>query len=136
MKTALAAEVEVETNWAEEAITLNSNNSNINEVDNDAVEAITDEVTTNPAVAKTDIHVNDEMCNDEEYHENYGKTAFRCMECKMVYIPGTFMHGNEIVDYNLCKQHLGVIKCEVCRMDLIGFDRIRVHRESFHVPSW
>ena len=75
------------------------------------------------------------MCNDEEYHENDGKTAFRCMECKMVYIPGTFMHGKEIVDYNLCKQHLEVIKCEVCRMDLIGFYRIIVHREYCHVPS-
>ena len=55
------------------------------------------------------MNVNDEVCPDFEYEENDGKKAFRCLQCKLFYLPGTHMFGNEILDYAICGKHLGVI---------------------------
>ena len=58
------------------------------------------------------IEVNDELCPDTEYEENDGKTSFRCLQCKMFFLPMSYKYGDEIVDYRECRQHIGVIKCE------------------------
>ena len=79
--------------------------------------------------------VNDELCPDIEYGENDGKAAFKCLECKLVFIPMSYMHGDGIVDYELCRRHVGVIKCENCAMPLVGLNRIRSHRENCHEPA-
>ena len=39
------------------------------------------------------MNVNDELCPDIEYGENDGKTAFKCIECKLIFIPMSYMHG-------------------------------------------
>ena len=70
------------------------------------------------------MNVNDELCPDIEYGENDGKTAFKCLECKLVFIPMSYMHGDGIVDYELCRRHVGVIKCENCAMPLVGLNRV------------
>ena len=79
--------------------------------------------------------VNDELCPDNEYGENDGKSAFKCSECKLLFIPMTYFHGDGIADYEHCGKHIGVLKCENCAMPLVGLERIRSHRENCHEPA-
>ena len=115
-----------EANDKSNEITVSAeDDGNLNNDFSDAVTATISEVTI---VEYTSI--NDELCIDEEFIENDGKTAFKCLQCKMFFLPGSFMYGNEIAEYDLCRTHLGVTKCEMCAMDLIGLDKIRVHRAT------
>ena len=76
------------------------------------------------------VDVNDELCPDDKYHENDGQSAFKCNECKMLYLPGIFMCRNKIEEFSSCRTHLGVHKCKMCVMDVIGLEKIRMHRET------
>ena len=72
---------------------------------------------------------------EEGLEENDGQEAFKCLQCKLLFIPGSHMHGNEIFDYESCRRHLGVNKCRNCALPLIGLDRMRAHMERCHEPA-
>ena len=72
---------------------------------------------------------------EEGLEENDGQEAFKCLQCKLLFIPGSHMHGNEIFDYESCRRHLGVNKCRNCALPLIGLDRMRAHLERCHEPA-
>ena len=72
---------------------------------------------------------------EEGLQENEGKEAFECLQCKLVFIPMSHMHGNPIFDYESCRKHLGVSKCKNCAMALIGLDRTRAHMEICLEPA-
>ena len=75
--------------------------------------------------------VPDEFCPDDVYHEveTIGKTAFRCLQCRILFLPISHLDGNTIVDYESCRSHIGVVKCEKCAFVLVGLAKIRCHRE-------
>ena len=80
--------------------------------------------------------VNDEVCPDTEYDSedvdtrcDDGKTAFRCFQCRILHLPADHSDGNLIVNYNLCRRHIGVYKCESCARVIVGLARIRCHRQ-------
>ena len=81
----------------------------------------------------TSKHINDEFCPDEDYHEvdNVGKTAFRCHQCRMSFLPKNYKEGNTIETFESCRRHIGVLKCEHCAFVLVGLTRIRCHRQVF-----
>ena len=54
----------------------------------------------------------------------------------MVFILMSHMHGNVIMEYDLCRLHVGGIKRENCAMYLVGLERIRTNREHFYEPAW
>ena len=90
---------------------------------------VTELVPDVPALAAA--LVNDELWPDMEHD---GKTSFRCHQCKLVFISWSHMHGDAIHEYESCRRHFGVTKCENCRIDLIGIERNRSHREVCHDP--
>ena len=65
-----------------------------------------------------------------ECEENNGKEAFKCLECKLLFISMCHMLGNNIFDHESCRRHLGVMMCKNCALDLIGLDNIRTHMDS------
>ena len=92
-------------------------------------------------VAPTEV-VDDEVCPDNEYageNDNDigsdGRTAFRCFQCRMLYLPMDYKDGNQIVNYELCRRHIGVFKCERCAKVVVGLGRIRCHRQVCHDPA-
>ena len=130
---------QVEETTAGEAGNNDSEAGNGEVVNYAAGEAVDDLSAANSPTAASKavaaMEVNDELCPDSEFEETDGKTAFRCLQCKIVYIPGTYMHGDTILEINQCRGHNGVIKCENCRMDLVGMQRIKSHRETCHEPA-
>ena len=72
---------------------------------------------------------------EEGVEENDGSEAFKCLQCKLVFIPMSHMHGNQIFDYDSCRRHLGVNKCRNCALPLIGLARMRAHMERCHEPA-
>ena len=81
------------------------------------------------AAPTPDIEIEDEFCQDDEYLELDGKSAFICDQCKQTFFPMTHMHGNVVYQYSRCREHIGVTKCKGCRLDLVGLDKILAHRE-------
>ena len=86
--------------------------------------------------------VEDEVCPDTEYASvddddigSNGRTAFRCSQCQMLYLPEDHEDGNEIVNYELCRRHIGVYKCESCARVIVGLARIRCHRQVCQDPA-
>ena len=69
--------------------------------------------------------VRDEFCPDDVYNGE----AFRCFQCRMLYIPKSHLDGNPIVAHERCRMHIGVLKCESCAHVLVGLAKIRCHRE-------
>ena len=68
--------------------------------------------------------------------ENDGKEAFECLQCKLLFIPGSHMHGNTIFEYEACRRHYGVSKCKNCALPLISLDRMRAHwRDAMNLPD-
>jgi hypothetical protein len=82
--------------------------------------------------------VHDEICSDTMYNNeevgNNGKTAFS-HQCRMLFIPVSYKEGNMIENYNLCRRHIGVIKCENCNKVLVGLAKIRCHRHVCHISA-
>ena len=78
-------------------------------------------------------NVNDELCPDDVYHkvENIG-TAFRCLQCRLLFLPMSHLDGNNIVNYETCRMHIGVLKCENCAIVLVGLAKIGCHRQVCH----
>ena len=56
--------------------------------------------------------VNDELCPDDIYHhaknENIEQSAFRCLECRMLFLPTSHVDGSNILDFSSCRRHIGV----------------------------
>ena len=77
--------------------------------------------------------VHDEICSDTVYNnevvDSTGKIAFRCHQCRMLYLPVSYKDGNKIEDYEICRSHIGVTKCENCARVLVGLTKIRCHRQ-------
>ena len=80
--------------------------------------------------------VNDKVCPDTEYASveketrcDDRKTAFRCFQCRILHLPMDHIDGNPIVNYNLCRRHIGVYKCDGCARVIVGLARIRCHRQ-------
>ena len=86
---------------------------------------------TAAAVVVPPEEVNDEVCSDTEYGSvdsdtrcDDGKTAFRCFQCRLLYLPVDHSDRNLIVNYDLCRRHIGVYKCESCARVIVGLARI------------
>ena len=77
--------------------------------------------------------LSDELCPDDIYHqaesESIEKKAFRCLECRMWFLPTSHIDGNVILDLNSCQSHIGVKKCQACKTVLVGLAKIRCHRQ-------
>ena len=77
--------------------------------------------------------LSDELCPDDIYHqaesESIEKKAFRCLECRMWFLPTSHIDGNVILDFNSCQSHIGVKKCQACKTVLVGLAKIRCHRQ-------
>ena len=91
-------------------------------------------------VASTEVV--DEFCPDTEYASandddfgSDGRIAFRCFQCRMLYLPKDHKEGNHIVNYELCRRHIGVFKCESCAKVVVGLARIRCHRQVCQDPA-
>ena len=92
-------------------------------------------------VAPTEV-VDDEVCPDTEYASANdddigcdGRTAFRCFQSRMLYLPKDHKDGNYIVNYELCRRDIGVFKCESCAKVVVGLARIRCHRQVCQDPA-
>ena len=59
--------------------------------------------------------INDEFCPDEDYHEvdNVGKTAFRCHQCRMSFLPKNYKEGNTIETFESCRGTLGCLNVNI-----------------------
>ena len=90
-------EAETARKDAEEAVSL----------DAETVEGQVAEEATEDVAAAIGKDVNDEVCPDDEYNvvDNIEKTAFRCFQCRMLFLPVSHIHGNEIVKYESCRRH-------------------------------
>ena len=77
--------------------------------------------------------LSDELCPDDIYNqaesESNEETAFRCVECRMWFLPTSHIDGNVILDFNSCQSHIGVKKCPACKTVLVGLAKIRCHRQ-------
>ena len=79
--------------------------------------------------------VSDEVCPDTEYASagedivSDGRTAFRCFQCQMLYLPEAYKDGNKITNYEMCRRHIGVLNCEICARVIVGLAGIRCHRQ-------
>ena len=77
--------------------------------------------------------LSDELCPDDIYHqaesESIEQKAFRCLECRMWFLPTSHTDGNVILDFNSCQSHIGVKKCPACKIVLVGLAKIRCHRQ-------
>ena len=89
-----------------------------------------------PAFVGPAQEVCDEVCPDTVYASangddfgNDGSTAFRCFQCRMLYIPEAHREGNIIKNYELCQRHIGVLKCDGCAKMIVGMAKIRCHRQ-------
>ena len=90
-----------------------------------------------PVVTEPAQEVVDEMCPDTVYTSeqigdetgNVEGTAFRCHECRMLYLPETHREGNPITDFEKCRRHIGVKKCDSCARVIVSLARIRCHRQ-------
>ena len=75
--------------------------------------------------------VNDELCPDDVYHqaesESIGNRAFRCNECRMLFLPSSHVDGSKIEDFNSCRRHIGVQKCSSCKIVFVGLAKIGCH---------
>ena len=76
---------------------------------------------------------NDELYPDDIYHqaesESIGQRAFRCQECRMLFLPTSHLDGSVISDFNSCQRHIGVQKCPKCKIVLVGLAKIGCHRQ-------
>ena len=45
---------------------------------------------------------------EELFEENEGKDAFKCLRCKLFYLPMSHIYGNPIVEFKTCKKHIGI----------------------------
>ena len=72
--------------------------------------------------------LSDELCPDDIYHqaesESIGQRAFRCQECRMLFLPTSHLDGSVISDFNSCQRHIGVQKCPKCKIVLVGLAKI------------
>ena len=77
--------------------------------------------------------------------ENNGKEAFKCLECKLLFIPMCHMLGNKTFDYESCRRNLRVIKFKNCASTVGGrgdgktrkFDfQLAPYLFPFSWPSW
>ena len=108
-----------------------------NETAEEAVQAdvtakvIKDVVT---AVNATESEVYDEFCPDDVYNkaEDIRKTSFRCHHCRMLFLSDSYTDGEEIVNFESCRAHIGVAKCGACAIVLVGPAKIRCHRQVCH----
>ena len=113
------------------------------DAESEPVAADTEEVTENVTESTDDcedsfIEGNIPQLDGEPaqgFIENDGKEAFECLQCKLLFIPGSHMHGNTIFEYEACRRHYGVSKCKNCALPLIGLDRTRAHMERCHEPA-
>ena len=82
----------------------------------------------NPNIGKSTAKVSDEFCPDDVYHrvDGIGQEAFRCFQCRMLYIPTSHVDGNPIVTHEMCRMHIGVCKCVHCAHVLVGLAKIRL----------
>ena len=121
---------ENEENTSEEEASHNMENV---ELLNETEEVISFEILneTEQVVNVTRKDVNDELCPDALYlnAENIGKEAFRCLQCRMMFLPTSHLEGNRIKNFDLCRMHIGVHKCENCAHVLVGLARLRCHRQ-------
>ena len=140
---------------AEEAVKITATNENVSEAENAkenvshfvgvAEEASTAEETSTSEEASTaeeastvvEKHVSDELCPDDVYassevSESIGETSFRCYQCRMLFIPSSHVDGQNIVDYDSCQKHIGVLKCVKCSLVLVGLAKIGCHRGVCH----
>ena len=94
------------------------------------------------AVVAPSVVVEDEVCPNTEYANadsddigSDGKTAFRCFQCRMLYLPDDHRDRNHIMNYEHCRRHMGVFKCESCAKVIVGLARIRCHRQVCQDPA-
>ena len=74
--------------------------------------------------------VNDEVCPDDQYKVvEIEQTAFRCFQCRMLFLPAAHIDGNKIENYESCRRHIGIAKCQSCAIVLVGLAKIRCHRQ-------
>ena len=92
----------------------------------------------NPNIGKSTEKVSDEFFPDDVYHgvDGIGQEAFRCFQCRMLYIPTSHVDGNPIVTHEMCRMHIGVCKCVHCAHVLVGLAKIRCHREVCPQSAW
>ena len=93
-----------------------------------AAKATTDDVT---AANATESEVNDEFCPNDVYNkaDDIRKTSFRCHSCRMLFLPESYSDGDEILNFESCRAHIGVAKCGTCAIVLVGPAQIRCHRQ-------
>ena len=128
---------------AEEASNAATENVETIVVGNEAEKANPDDVvdqSKGAEVAAVDVPVkgvDDEFCPDDEYHEveNIAETAFRCLQCRMLFLPVLHSEENDIANYESCSRHIGVKRCENCAFVLVGLARIRCHRQVCHYSA-
>ena len=80
--------------------------------------------------------IDDELCPDEEFYEEIdANIAFTCIQCHIEHFPASYVPGDRIAKYGLCRWHLGVSQCKKCDRKIVGLGTIRVHRQTCHAPS-
>ena len=80
--------------------------------------------------------LDDEVCTDEEYYDEIdSKIAFTCIQCHIEHFPASYVPGDKVAKYGLCRWHLGVTQCKKCDRKIIGLGTIRLHRQTCHAPS-
>ena len=83
--------------------------------------------------------LNDEFCPDDIYHpaesESIREMSFRCLQCRMLFLPTSHLEGSQIKDFNSCQKHIGVQKCSKCKIVLVGLAKIVCHRQVCQHPA-
>ena len=89
------------------------------------------------AAAFPEKEVSDEFCPDDVYSEveNIGKTAFRCHQCSILFLPESYQDGHIIANHEECRKHIGVLKCEHCAIVMVGLAKIGCHRQVCHYSA-
>ena len=98
-------------------------------INSEVAEEVTMEVVT--AVKAKENEVDDEFYPNDVFFkaEEIEKISFLCYICRMLFLTDSYKDGDEILNYESCRRHIGVAKCAMCAIVLVAQ---RCHRQVCH----